>query len=406
MSTTTQNLVRRLLKSAAVSVLLLGPLSVGAHASAGDATIQGNGFSATVLKVVSENGTSWTKIEGSVIDLPVTVHIGAKDAVISNYKTRQLGSPAGHYFHNVSPDRRHMDEVNFSTNYAGSTDNMTAEERQAIIATCNAQLKVGKGIRESHNVFGGVGVELIASFIHGPGEGGLGLPHKKQANVSVPVKCEGKHGRADDVAAKEPNFGVKGIHLRFMTTAGYPTKPNPGTQCQLTQAKVRLETSKAGAVKFRLWSKVGNQPMQNQFVEAWSKFVGPGKYEATFKKNFTVDKTTPVHAMAEDLTNPIGQSTGWKEVKLDCTGAGGGGFAGTPGNSNPDGMPKANPHSNPQVPRPFVPGVAIGTKVAPVPPRTAPQVPQRSGQIKTAPMPTPNAVAAKDRFYPSKIRVN
>jgi hypothetical protein len=103
--------------------------------------------------------------------------------------------------------------------------------------------------------------------------------------------------------------------------------------------------------------------------------------------------------MAEDLTNPIGQSTGWKEVKLDCTGAGGGGFAGTPGNSNPDGLPQ----SNPQTPRP-VSGVAVGTKVAPVPTRTAPQVPQRLGQDKTQPM--PDAVAAKDRFYPSKIRVN
>ena len=157
----------------------------------------------------------------------------------------------------------------------------------------------------------------------------------------MPVKCEGKHGAADDVAAKEPNFGVKGIHLRFMTTAGYPTRPNPATKCQLTEAKVRLETSKAGGVKFRLWTKVGNQPMQNQFVEAWSKFVGPGKFEATFTKTFTVDKTTTVQAMAEDLTNPIGQSTGWKEVKLDCTGAGGGGFSGTPGNVQ-SGRPAAS----------------------------------------------------------------
>lgn len=240
---------------------------------------------------------------------------------------------------------------------------------------------------------------MLASFIHGPGEGGLGLPHQQRANVSVPVKCEGKHGRADDVAAKEPNFSVKGIHLRFMTMAGYPTKPNPATQCQMSQAKVRLETSKAGGVKFRLWTKVGNQPIQNQFVETWSKFIGPGKYEATFTKNFTVDKTTPIQAMAEDLTNPIGQSTGWKQVKLDCTGAGGGGFAGTPGNSNPDGRP----HSNPQMPRP-VPGVAVGTKVAPIPPRPAPQTQPHLGQAKTAPM--PHAVAAKDRFYPSKPHVN
>ena len=325
-----------------------------------------------------------------------------------NYKVRQLGHPDGQYFVNVSPDNQHDDEVNFSTFYEGSTDNLTAAEKQAIIAECNSKLGEGKGIRESHNTFSGVGVELIASFLTeskdvGPlPSGGLGAPHKSYAKVSVPVKCEGKHGKADDVAAKEPNFGVKGIHLRFMTTAGYPTKPNPGTQCQLTQAKVRLETSKAGGVKFRLWTKVGNEPMQNQFVEAWSKFVGPGKYEATFSKTFSVDKSTAVQAMAEDLTNPIGQSTGWKMVNVNCTGAGGGGLSGTPGTANPDGLPQANPRTPTRV----VPGVAIGTKVAPVPTRTAPQLPPRFGQIKTAPVPMAHAVAAKERFYPSKPHVN
>ena len=406
MSTTTPSLTGRLLRSAAVSATLLAGLSTSANAAGANAQISGNGFSTTVLKVVSENGTSWTKIEGSTINLPVTVHIGMPPYEIVNYKVRQLGHPGGQYFVNVSPDNQHNDEVNFSTFYEGSTDYLTAAEKQAIIAECNSRLGEGKGIRESHNTFAGVGVELIASFLTeskdvGPlPSGGLGAPHKSTAHVSVPVKCEGKHGAADDVAAKEPNFGVKGIHLRFMTTAGYPTKPNPATKCQLTEAKVRLETSKAGGVKFRLWTKVGNQPMQNQFVEAWSKFVGPGKFEATFTKTFTVDKTTTVQAMAEDLTNPIGQSTGWKEVKLDCTGAGGGGFSGTPETSNPDGLPQANP----KAPMRVYPGFAVGTKVAPLPPRTAPQRPQRFGQIKTAPAPT--TVAAKDRFYPSKIRVN
>lgn len=397
MSTSTQNIINRLLKTAAVSVLMLGPLATGAHARA-TSMIAGDGFSHTTVRVVSENGTSWSKIEEGLIALPVKVDIDAAGAIIHNYKTRQLGAPEGHYFQNVTPDRRNNEEAHFSTIYAGSTNNLTDEERKNIIAACNAKLGVGKGIRESHNVLGGVGVELLNSFIYNSGENGLGAPDKSHANASVFVKCEGKHGRADDVATKEPNFSVKGIHLRFMTTAGYPTKPNPATQCQLTQAKVRLETSKAGGVKFRLWTKVGNQPIQNQFVEAWSKFVGPGKYEATFSKNFTVDKTMPVQAMAEDLTNPIGQSTGWKEVKLDCTGAGGGGFAGTPGNSNPDGMPQ----SNPRAPSRVVPGVAIGTKVAPVPPRTAPERPQRLGQMKTEPAP----MGAKDRFYRSKIHVN
>ena len=43
-------------------------------------------------------------------------------------------------------------------------------------------------------------------------------------------------------------------------------------------------------------------------------------------------KTTIVQSMAEDLTNPIGQSTGWKDITLHCTGVGGGGLADAPRN--------------------------------------------------------------------------
>lgn len=385
-----------LLRTAAASILLLTAGSTGAHASRASGTIAGNGFSSTVLKVVSENGTSWTKIEGSTISLPIKVLITTPSYPIVNYKVRQLGHPEGMYFVNVSPDKKHDDGVNFSATYEGSTDFMTAAEKQAIIATCNKMLSQGKGIRESHNTFGSVGVELIASFLtpsHDVGplpSGGLGAPHKHSANVAVPVKCEGKHGKADDVAAKEPNFGVRDIHLRFMTSAGHVASPNPGAKCQITHARVRVATSKAGGVKFKLWTKVGNEPMQSQFVEAWSSFVSPGKYEAVFTKKISVSKTTSVQAMAEDKTNPIGQSTGWKQVSLDCTGAGGGGFAGTPGTANP---------SDKRVPA----RVFLG-EARPIP--NAPPSRPKVGEARLPPMPQADAAQAKDRFYPSKPRVN
>jgi hypothetical protein len=139
-----------------------------------------------------------------------------------------------------------------------------------------------------------------------------------------------------DVAAAEPDFKVKDIGIRLLTTAGKPASPNPGTNCQETTARVRVATSKAGPVTFKLWSKIGAQPMQSQLVQAWSSFVGPGKFEAVFNKKINVDSSSQVQVMAEDLTNPIGQSTGWKLASLDCSGAGGGGLAGTPGNSHPD----------------------------------------------------------------------
>lgn len=392
----------RLLQSAAASILLMTAAGTDAHArearARASSTIAGNGFSSTILKVVSEDGKSWTKIEGSRISLPVTVHITSPEYPILNYKVRQLAHPDGMYFVNVSPGKKHDNEVSFSATYEGSTDFMTAAEKQTIIAKCNSKLNEGKGIRESHNVFGGVGVQLITSFLTpsqdvGPlPSGGLGVPDKMNGEVSVPVQCAGKAGKADDVAAKEPNFSVKDINLRFMTSAGHVTSPNAATKCQITHARVRIGTSKPGGVKFKLWTKVGSEPMQSQFVEAWSSFVSAGKYEAVFTKPISVSKSTSVQAMAEDKTNPIGQSTGWKQVSLDCTGAGGGGFAGTPGTSNPDNGAHA-----PQAPGRVFLGVA-----RPLPP-PAPAARPRLGEAK---MPQAHATGAKDRFYPSKPHVN
>jgi len=99
--------------------------------------------------------------------------------------------------------------------------------------------------------------------------------------------------------------------------------------------------------------------------------------------------------MAEDLTNPIGQSTGWKQVSLDCTGAGGGGFASTPNTANPDNRAHALPSR---------PDRVLGSEA-----RTqsgAPLFRPRLGEARFAPLAQANATGAKDRFYPSKPHVN
>lgn len=138
-----------------------------------------------------------------------------------------------------------------------------------------------------------------------------------------------------DVAADLGDFKVKGIAARFLTTAGKPASPNPGTKCQVTTARVRVETSKPGPVKFKLWTKIGDET-NSQVVDAWSSFTGPGKYEAVYEKKINVERSTPVQIMAEEMVNPIGLSTPWKLAHLYCDGAGGGGLA-TPGSgANPD----------------------------------------------------------------------
>ncbi|HEX4893483.1 MAG TPA: hypothetical protein VFV47_09355 [Hyphomicrobiaceae bacterium] len=138
-----------------------------------------------------------------------------------------------------------------------------------------------------------------------------------------------------DVAAAEPDFRVKDIAIRLLTTAGKPASPNPGTKCQESTARVRIATTKAGPVKFKLWTKIGSH-MQSKVVDTWSSFAGPGKFEAVFNEKVNVEKSSEIQVMAEDLTNPIGQSTGWKAAHLDCSGAGGGGLTSTPGTGNPD----------------------------------------------------------------------
>jgi hypothetical protein len=91
--------------------------------------------------------------------------------------------------------------------------------------------------------------------------------------------------------------------------------------------------------------------------------------------------------MAEDLVNPIGLTTGWKDVTLRCQDIGGG-FASTPSNANPDGLPQKQPQ-----PKRVFDGPANLSPGKPKPthstakPVIAPATLKKPVQIKTAPAP-------------------
>jgi len=338
----------------------------GTHAIAAGANAQmvGNGFSSTPIKVVSENGTSWTKMEDRALALPVKIDIAMDGHRVVSYAVRQAGQPADAW---IERNDNPSEEVHVAPTLSGATQLMSVVERQAVLDNCNARLGTGPGIRETQVVFVSVGLVLSASFLGQakPGEplgAGLGLAHTANATVGVPVQCEGikdepKPSYGGEASAT-PNFKVTGLDLRFLTTAKYVTRPDPATRCKLTKARVRVATTKAGPVKIKLWTKIGSGPMQNETVDAWSNLKGPAKFEAIYEKSLPVTKTTNVMAMAEDLTNPIGQSTGWKQVTVHCTGAGGGGFAGNPGDAEPSSFPPPPPRVRP----PFVggPGMLVG----------------------------------------------
>lgn len=389
MSTTSRLSSRSLLATTALAALFaVAGTSLG-HAARQNAQIMHDGFSPSIIKVHPENG-SWARIEERVLGLPVKIEIQAPPGTgISSYIVRQKGLPTG-----IPLEDKNFNDApeHFSAhrNYVGKTEWMTDAERQAVIAECNKKLQNGGDIHNTYNTFASVGVKLSATFVQAPGL-------VDEGNATVPVECVGAQRRpaqAGGMVSQMPDFKVKDISLRFMTSAVYTQQPNPGTRCKMTRLSVRVPTTKAGPVKFKLWTKVGNEPMKSETIDAWSSFKGPGKFEATFTRPYQVEKTTVIQAKAEEMVNPIGLSTAWKDVTVNCTGAGGGGLAGTPNNANPDGAnPRQLPQVNTGIGRPS--GAIIGR---PIPPthNTAPQrVFNAKAELKTAP--------AKDRFQRSKV---
>lgn len=150
----------------------------------------------------------------------------------------------------------------------------------------------------------------------------VGIDHAKTASFRIKVKCIPSEGETAEDVPDDPNYGSKGPKVFLSTFSHAVTKPTQFKICKKGRVLARIETTKAGPVKFRLWTKVGNQTAKSQFIEAWSSKKG-GIYKAEYKKWLSVDKTTHVQAMVEDLTNPISQSTGWKDITLKCKNSGG-----------------------------------------------------------------------------------
>src|SRR5690606_26183914 len=189
---------------------------------------------------------------------------------------------------------------------------------------------------------------------------------------------------------------VTSIEHRYMTVVGDVTKPNPGTQCKRARLSVTLKTNQAGPVKLRLHTKLGNAPTQAKAIELWASHQNSGTLKGLFVANhqewITVEKTTAVQTMAEDLVNPVGLTTPWKSITLHCTGAGGGGLANTPGNANPDGLPtkpKAPQHvfdgpGNLSTGKPKPTHSTTNPVIAPATVKTAPVPPKPTGGKKTS----------------------
>lgn len=327
----------------AALVLLASTVLSQAHANT-RVTIEPNGFSLTDISVTSEDGKTWTKVENKQLLLNVTIGLGKTDEQVMGYKIRQEWLPQASTVpwlvtRNLNPYQATVDKNEL---VPGSTENLTPAERTMILKGCNAKLAAGGSINETHNFFYGVKMQIFGSFTstNGPtGHVNTGSIGGKFGNgaANVRVTCKGVIGRPGGVVAEAPkDLKVGAIDLFRTTYTNATSQPNPGTVCKKAKWLVRLSTNKAGPVKFKLSIKNGDAPLTSKIVDAWSQFDGAGKFKAEYSEWTEVTKTSVVQAMAEDMTNPIGQSTGWKDITLHCTGAGGGGLADAPHNANPD----------------------------------------------------------------------
>jgi hypothetical protein len=225
----------------------------------------------------------------------------------------------------------------------------------------------------------------------------------KNINMPMTVVCGAKPGREvarpGGLKQETPDFRVKSIALNYGGAA--PTKPNPTTECKTAKLTVTLNTTKAGVVDIRLHKKIGNAPTQAKNMQLYSKFDGNAHFVASHIEYVKVSQPTLVQAMAEEFNSTVGQTTGWKDVTLHCENANGG-YAGTPGNANPDNghfprQPKrtfdganglatpqsgsVNPDGRNPARQPFKP------VIAPAKIRTVPTATWKPIEVKTAPVP-------------------
>ncbi len=317
-------------------IVTLGTLlSSTSFATAGtQVSITPNGFSTTPIIVISEDGQKWTKVKTTPLHLGITIGIGKTDELVLGYKIRQgwLSQSSQKPWQLVENFNNARARVDKDVTLYGGTQHFTPEERTKFIKACNAKLLNGATINQTQKFFSTAKVQMFGSFTsslpaHQANAGGTAGKYGNGV-ANVQVICKGVMGGPDNVAAKQPKvLKVKTLELFRSTYKNAVTKPNPATSCKKLRILVRLKTNKAGPVQFKLWTKVGDQPMRSQTIDAWSKFSGPGEYKAEYTKWISISKTSFVQAKAEEMINPIGLSTAWKSITLKCTS---GGFATKP----------------------------------------------------------------------------
>ena len=330
-----------MLKKIAKLILTFATLSLGAqHAQAArDVDVPSANITTTfsgsgVIEVISTDGNKWTEVKGSNLVFPVKVDISVPSGFVRGYRIAAGAKTIKHeLFAPFKPT-----QFSQTMSPSGTTGEWKKQWKESVIAKCNAQLSGGKGVDETISLTHEVVVGLTAWTSNASGQSNDAMVRTTQA--SFPLKCIGKpkpnpHTATNDIGFDHGDMKIRGIKL-FLTTYSHAySQPNPGTKCKKVKLLVRLNASKKGSVRFKLWKNVGGT-MTSKVIDAWAAHDGSGGFKAEHSEWISVNKTTYVQAKAEEMVNPIGLSTPWEDITLHCTGAGGEGLTtDLPGGDDP-----------------------------------------------------------------------
>lgn len=386
---------RSALKRAPRALILctLGTLSTSAFAASPQfRNIEiGGGFDVETIFVEQEDDM-WRRISNHPRTIPVHVTIEMSRGFIQFYRVgRQLTNGAVRGVsstHTIAPDgyaktdNRIEAHVNSRTSVVGPVNilideftRLNAGDEQAIINQCNAKwTEVERGHSFSYSLPLAMHADarenrrLKFPFYLNEYEGYGDFARASATGfVGLKVVCLGqdvKYPRGDskapsdsggiprssgsdtpkapggqDLGFNQGPMTVNDIRLTLTTYSNAYTEPTPGTTCKKAKLRVTMETNQEGPVSFKLWGKRGDGAVESEEIDLQAQH-DEGYFRAVHERWVEVDETTNVQFNARDLVNEtFNKETGWKDITLHCTGAGGGGLA-NPTGDNDDDVPK------------------------------------------------------------------
>jgi hypothetical protein len=390
-------LARALFAGVAAATLVTGALSTAAQAE--DARIDEVIFDVTptpfaaIVKVISNNGTSWNSIQPTEIAFDARIKIDTKGSgYIEQYavflgacSNPSCGSHPKLLWETVL--LRDMDRsgtIRFSSSLLHGVDSgMGNSYITAIINRCNT-----KPVTEAHGFRRPVDASMsantrkaaaVSQFL--PPEVGApfaGGDVNRTDQFEIQVECVPVVRTSKSENKPDPHrtkVDVQNIDL-FLTTYAVPETGPRGTTCKPLKVTTRIGTDNAGPKNVKLWRQVNGEPITSESKQMHAEALGGGKFGDDWNKVEHFTQTTTVQYKAEILGGTFAPSTPWKSITIHCNGD----YAPTPNTSNPDtGVP---PRGRPQVELPptiVTPPPVCGTRAA--------KVRGSAPCIKTAPLP-------------------